>query len=98
MMRMMVMHGGTHRPMSNGNPHGPSTPVKSALSSQAVAVGILRSVLGVQRSEGLMGSWGEEFIEKGRQQGWLQGLAEGEAKGRAKAVLKLLTARGVQEE
>jgi predicted transposase YdaD len=65
-------------------------------SSQAVAMGILRSVLGTQRSEELMGTWGEEFIEKGRQQGWLQGLAEGEAKGEAKAVLKLLAARGLQ--
>lgn len=65
-------------------------------SSQSVAVGMLRSVLGTQRSEELMGTWGEEFIEKGRQRGWLQGLAEVEAKGRAKDVLKLLAARGVQ--
>jgi len=65
-------------------------------SSQAVAVGILRSVLGTQRSEELMGTWGEEFIEKGRQQGWLQGLAAGEAKGRAKDVLRILASQGVQ--
>jgi hypothetical protein len=31
-------------------------------SSQTVAVGMLRSVLGSQRAEELMGSWGEELL------------------------------------
>ncbi|MDY7228220.1 Rpn family recombination-promoting nuclease/putative transposase [Hyalangium rubrum] len=65
-------------------------------SSQTLVVGMLRSVVGVQRAEELMGTWGEEFLEKGRQQGWLKGLAEGQAKGRAEGVLRILATRGVQ--
>ena len=39
-----------------------------------------------------MMSYSEELIERGRQ----QGLAQGRLQGRAEAVLRILTARGVQ--
>jgi predicted transposase YdaD len=68
---------------------------------------VLNSVLDEQRAEELMRSYGEELIERGRQQGLArgreegreeglkQGLAQGRLHGRAEAVLRLLTARGL---
>ena len=44
-----------------------------------------------QRAEELMGSYGEELVERGRQ----QGLAQGRLRGRAEGVLRILAARGV---
>jgi hypothetical protein len=48
---------------------------------------VLHSVLGTQRAEELMRSYGEELIEQGRQQGL--------ARGRAEGVVRILAARGV---
>jgi predicted transposase YdaD len=48
---------------------------------------VLHSVVDAQRAEELMRSYGEELIERGRQQGLAQ--------GRAEAVLRILAARGV---
>jgi predicted transposase YdaD len=59
--------------------------------AKEVTVEMLHSVLGVQRVEELMRTYGEELIEQGRQKGML----EGEAKGRAEGVLRILAARGV---
>ncbi|HEX8441998.1 Rpn family recombination-promoting nuclease/putative transposase [Archangium sp.] len=53
---------------------------------------VLHSVLDAQRAEAVMMSYSEELIERGRQ----QGLAQGRLQGRAEAVLRILTARGVQ--
>jgi predicted transposase YdaD len=49
---------------------------------------VLHSVLGEQRAEELMQSYGEKLIEQGRQQGL--------TRGRAEYVLRILTARGVE--
>ncbi|HYO59117.1 Rpn family recombination-promoting nuclease/putative transposase [Archangium sp.] len=66
----------------------------------AAAGRVLHSVLGGQRAEELMRSYGEELIERGLQQGLEKGLArgreEGLTRGRAEDVLRILTARGVQ--
>jgi hypothetical protein len=51
------------------------------------AVDMLRSMLGTRRAEELMGTWGEDLIEQGRQ--------EGLARGRAEAVLRILAVRKV---
>jgi hypothetical protein len=64
---------------------------------------VLHSVMDAQRAEELMRSYGEELIERGRQQGLAQGreqgreqgLAQGRLRGRAEAVLRILAARGV---
>ncbi|MBZ4419216.1 Rpn family recombination-promoting nuclease/putative transposase [Myxococcus sp. RHSTA-1-4] len=64
---------------------------------------VLNSVLGEQRAEELMRSYGEELIERGRQQGLEEGLVrgreegreEGVTRGRAEYILRILTARGV---
>ncbi len=53
---------------------------------------VLHSVLGEQRAEELMRSYGEELIEQGLQ----QGLAKGLTRGRAEYILRTLAARGVQ--
>ncbi|WP_375769133.1 Rpn family recombination-promoting nuclease/putative transposase [Archangium gephyra] len=71
---------------------------------QAAARQVLHSLVDEQRAEELMGTWAEEMIEEGVQKGLEKGLAkgleEGLAKGRiqerAEAVLRILTARGVQ--
>ncbi len=42
-----------------------------------------------------MRSYGEELMERGRQQGLARGREEGRLRGRAEAMLQLLTARGV---
>jgi hypothetical protein len=56
---------------------------------------VLHSVMDAQRAEELMRSYGEELIERGRQQGLEQGLAQGRLRGRAEDVLRILTVRGV---
>jgi predicted transposase YdaD len=56
---------------------------------------VLHSVLDEQRAEELMRSYGEELIERGRQQGLAQGLAQGRLRGRAEDVLRILAARGL---
>ena len=68
---------------------------------------VLHSVMDAQRAEVLMRSYGEELIERGRQQGLAQGLEQGREEGReegrqlgltrarAEDVLRILTARGV---
>ncbi len=73
-----------------------------------VAGQVLHSVLGEQRAEALMRSYGEELIEQGLQKGLEQGLQkgleqgreegrqQGLTRGRAEYVLRTLTARGVQ--
>jgi predicted transposase YdaD len=76
-----------------------------------VAVEMLNSVMGEQRTEELMRTYGEELIEYGRQKGQREGHAEGLAKGmargmakglaeglvaaRAEDVLRILAVRGV---
>jgi predicted transposase YdaD len=60
-----------------------------------VAVEMLHSVVGEQRAEELMRTYGEELIEEGRQKGQAEGLAKGLARGRAEGVLRILAARGV---
>ncbi len=66
---------------------------------QHVTVEMLHSVVGEQRTEELMRTYGEELIEQGRQKGRLEGqaegLARGKAEGRAVSVLQILAARGV---
>ncbi|HZI12099.1 MAG TPA: Rpn family recombination-promoting nuclease/putative transposase [Myxococcus sp.] len=74
----------------------------------AAAGRVLHSVLGGQRAEELMRSYGEQLIERGLQQGLEKGLEKGLARGReeglrqgliqgrAEDVLRILTARGVQ--
>jgi hypothetical protein len=61
---------------------------------------VLHSVMDAQRAEELMRSYGEELIERGRQQGLTQGREEGRqlglTRGRAEDVLRILTARGVR--
>ncbi|MFY0562383.1 Rpn family recombination-promoting nuclease/putative transposase [Archangium lansingense] len=61
---------------------------------------VLHSVMGKQRAEELMRSYGEQLIERGLQQGLEKGLKrgreEGLTRGRAEDVLRILTARGVQ--
>ena len=73
---------------------------------------VINSVLGAQRAEELMRSYGEELIEQGRQlglargreeglargreEGLEEGLARGVPLGRAESILRILAARGVQ--
>lgn len=61
---------------------------------------VLHSVLGEQRTEELMRSYGEELVERGLQQGLARGREEGLAQGliraRADGILRILAARGVQ--
>ena len=52
-------------------------------ATHAAARQVLHSILDAQRAEALMRSYGEELIERGRQQ------------GRTEAVLRILAARGV---
>ncbi|QRK04349.1 Rpn family recombination-promoting nuclease/putative transposase [Archangium violaceum] len=65
-----------------------------------VAGRVLHSVLDGQRAEELMRSYGEQLIERGLQQGLArgreEGLQQGLIRGRAEAILRILTARGVQ--
>jgi predicted transposase YdaD len=68
---------------------------------------VLHSVLDEQRAEELMRSYGEELIERGRQQGLTQGLtqglargreeglAQGVSRGRAEDILRILAVRGI---
>jgi predicted transposase YdaD len=64
---------------------------------------VLHSVMDEQRAEELMRSYGEELMERGRQQGLTQGLAQGREegrtqgrlRGRAEDVLRILAARGL---
>jgi hypothetical protein len=55
--------------------------------------------VGEQRAEELMGSFIEEYFEKGRVEGLEKGRAEGQAEGRAQeraeGVLRILEARGI---
>ncbi len=68
-------------------------------TTHAATAGVLHSVMDARRAEALMRSFGDELIERGRQQGLAQGLekgnAQGEARGRAEGVLRILTVRGV---
>jgi predicted transposase YdaD len=68
-------------------------------AAKGVTVDMLKSVVGVRRTEELMSSWFEEHFEQGRQKGMDEGLAkglvEGRSEGRAEAVLQLLSLRGV---
>ncbi|QSQ19967.1 Rpn family recombination-promoting nuclease/putative transposase [Pyxidicoccus parkwayensis] len=61
---------------------------------------VLHSVLGEQRTEELMRSYGEKLIERGLQQGMARGREEGLAQGltraRAEDILRILAAHGVQ--
>ncbi|MGZ3460150.1 MAG: hypothetical protein ACXU86_16800 [Archangium sp.] len=52
---------------------------------------VLHSVMDAQQAEELMRSYGDELIERGRQ----QGLAQGRLRGRAEALLRILAMRGV---
>jgi predicted transposase YdaD len=52
---------------------------------------MLESLVGEQRAEELMGSFAEEYFEKGR----VRGRVEGRAEGRAESVLRILSARSV---
>jgi hypothetical protein len=54
---------------------------------KAVSVDMLKSLLGEQRAEELMGTWVEEYFEKGR--------VKGQAEGRAEDVLRILMKRRV---
>jgi hypothetical protein len=54
---------------------------------KAVTVAMLESLVGEQRAEELMGTWVEEYFEKGRQ--------KGRAEGQAVGVLQILAERGV---
>jgi flagellar biosynthesis/type III secretory pathway protein FliH len=72
-------------------------------ASHEAARQVLHSVMDAQRAEELMRSYGEELIERGRQQGLKQGLEQGLKQGleqgrlqvRAEMVLRILAARGV---
>lgn len=64
-------------------------------AARRATAGVLHSVLGAQRAEELMQTWGEELIEEGRLEGWAKGLAKGRAEGRAEDVLRILASRGV---
>jgi predicted transposase/invertase (TIGR01784 family) len=66
-----------------------------AKEDKAGTVDMLKSLVGEQRAEELMGTWAEEYFEKGRAEGRAQGRAEALAEGRAMAVLDLLAVRGV---
>ncbi len=67
---------------------------------------VLHSVVDAQRAEELMRSYGEQLIERGRQQGReegrnegrKEGLAQGLSQGRAEDVLRILSARGVHAD
>lgn len=59
---------------------------------------VLKSVLGRQRAEELMRSYGEQLIERGLQQGRQEGRQEGLLRGRAEYLLRILSARGVHVE
>jgi predicted transposase/invertase (TIGR01784 family) len=63
-----------------------------AKEDKATTVDMLKSLVGEQRAEELMGTLVEEWFEQGRQ----KGLDEGLLKGRAEAVLDLLAMRGVR--
>jgi predicted transposase YdaD len=63
-----------------------------AKEDKAGTVGMLKSLVGMQRAEELMGTWAEEYFQKGLD----EGLAKGRAEGRAEAVLALLSVRGVR--
>jgi hypothetical protein len=60
-------------------------------------------VLGAQQAEAPMGSWSEEMIERGHQQGLEQGLAQGREEGlalglrraRAASILRIFAVRGI---
>lgn len=60
---------------------------------------VLNSVLGAQRAEELMRSYGDELIERGRQRGREEGREEGLTlgvlRGRAEDILRILAVRGV---
>jgi hypothetical protein len=56
---------------------------------------VLNSVLGAQRAEELMRSYGDELIERGRQRGREEGLTLGVLRGRAEDILRILAVRGV---
>ncbi|HSP79917.1 MAG TPA: Rpn family recombination-promoting nuclease/putative transposase [Myxococcaceae bacterium] len=68
-------------------------------TTHAATAGVLNSVMDARRAEALMRSFGDELIERGRQQGLAQGLEKGEARGlargRAEGVLRILVVRGV---
>jgi predicted transposase YdaD len=71
-----------------------------AKEDQAAVVDVLKSAMGEQRVKELMGTFIEEYFEKGLDEGLAKGRAEGRAKGRAEeraeAVLRVLSVRGVR--
>jgi putative YhgA-like transposase len=79
-------------------------------ATRAAAEQVLHSVMGAQQTEALMGSWAEEMIkrglqqglEKGLQQGLEKGLArgreEGLLRGRAESLLWVLARRGIHAD
>jgi hypothetical protein len=66
-----------------------------AKEDKAVTVDMLKSLVGEQRAEDLMGTLVEEWFEQGRQKGLDEGLAKGRAEGRAEDVLRILALREV---
>lgn len=64
-------------------------------AAHSAAGQVLNLVVGRQRTEELMRSYGEELIEQGRQEGLARGLARGVIRGRAEDILRILTARGM---
>ena len=60
-------------------------------AAHSAAGQVLNLVVGRQRTEDLMRSYGEELIEQGRQ----EGLARGVIRGRAESILRILAARGM---
>ncbi|HYO65667.1 MAG TPA: transposase, partial [Archangium sp.] len=72
--------------------------VEKDAAVHAAARRVLHSVLDEQRAEELMGTWAEDMIERGVQKGLEKGLAQGRLQERAEAVLRILTARGVQTD
>ncbi|QRN98681.1 hypothetical protein JRI60_06440 [Archangium violaceum] len=59
---------------------------------------VLHSVMDAQRAEELMRSYGEQLIERGRQQGREEGREEGLSRGRAEYILRTLALRGVHAD
>jgi predicted transposase YdaD len=72
-------------------------------ATHAAARQVLHSVMGAQQTEALMGSYAEEMIERGRQQGLEKGLqqglekglAQGLSRGRAEGILRILAVRRI---
>jgi predicted transposase YdaD len=64
-------------------------------ATHAAARQVLHSVMSAQQMEALMGSYAEEIMERGRQQGLARGREEGGIRVRAEYLLRILGARGI---